>query len=48
MVPLERGDSPLTDNTQNYSNACQVSEKQACLSRFPFYQDTLYIKHHGT
>ena len=24
LVPLERGDSPLTDNAQKYSNACQV------------------------
>ena len=31
------GDSPLIDNTQNYSNDCQVSEKQACLTRFPSY-----------
>ena len=39
LVPLERGDSPLTDNfyTQDYLNACKVSEKWACLSRFPFY-----------
>ena len=37
LVPLERGDIPLTDNTQTYSNACQVSEKLACLSWFPFY-----------
>ncbi len=32
----KKGDSPLTDNTQDYLNACQVAEKWACLSRFPF------------
>ena len=26
----------------SFRETCQVSEKQACLSRFPFYEDTLY------